>query len=66
MSQLYRVNMKLRRRGHAALDSAHVEFQSEDYDDDESMCMAVANELMEMLQSDREYLESLEGDDDTN
>jgi hypothetical protein len=56
--------MKLRRRGHAALDSAHVEFKSEDYDDDQELCMAVANELLEMLEMDREYLSQMEGEDD--
>lgn len=54
--QLYRVNVKLRRRGDAALESNRVEFSSEQYDDDEQLCQAVASELLEIIKSDREYL----------
>lgn len=64
MAQIYRINAKIRRHHEAALDSNRVEFKSEDYDDDESLCMAIASELLEMLQADREYLESLEGEED--
>lgn len=57
MNQLYRCNFRLRRRGQAALDSNRVELKSEDYDSDEEFCLAVASELLELLQTDREYLE---------
>lgn len=61
MEQQYRVNMKLRRRGDAALDSHRVEFKSEDYDSDEDFCMAVASELLEMITEDRDFLSESEG-----
>lgn len=62
VKQLYRLNLKLRRRGDAALENHHAEFKSEDYDDDESLCVAIASEVMEMITADREYLsESEEG-----
>lgn len=63
-TQQYRINAKIRRRGEAALNSNRVEFKSEDYDDDEEFCLAIAAELLEMLRADREYLSSLEGDED--
>ena len=55
--QEYRINVSLRRRGQAALDSHFVEFKSEDFDDDESYCAAIASEVMDMLSADRWYLE---------
>lgn len=55
--QEYRVNFKLRRRGQTALEGHVSELKSEDFDDDEEFCMAVATELLEMLKADREYLE---------
>jgi len=64
MSQQYRVNFKLRRRGQAALDQNRAELKSEDYDDDEEFSLAVAAELLEMLRADREYLENMEGEND--
>jgi len=63
MSQQYRVNVKVRRRGEAALDHNRIEFKSEDYDDDEELCQAIASELLEMIKEDREYLEDLEGEE---
>ena len=62
--QEYRINAKIRRRGETALNSNRVEFKSEDYDDDEEFCLAIATELLEMLRADREYLSSLEGNED--
>ena len=56
MNQEYRVNLKLRRRGQAALETHHVEFQSEEYDDDEQMSQAIASEVLEMIKADRDYL----------
>lgn len=61
--QTYRINAKLRRRGQAALDHNRAEFTSEEYDDDEQLCQAVASELLEMIKADREYLNDLEGDE---
>ena len=60
MDQTYRVNFKLRRRGQPALDQNRCELKSEDFDNDEDFCAAVASELMEILTSDREYLNELE------
>jgi hypothetical protein len=57
MEQTYRVNVKVRRRGEAALDDNRIEFKSEDFTDDEDLCWAVASELLELLKQDREYLE---------
>ena len=65
-TQTYRCNFKLRRRGQAALDQNHCELKTEDFDSDADFCMAVASELMELLTADRDYLESLEGSDDTD
>jgi len=56
MGQEYRVNFKLRRKGQAALDAHRCELKSEDFDSDEEYCMAIASELLEMLQADRDYL----------
>lgn len=64
MSQKYRVNVKVRRRGEAALDHNRIEFKSEDYDDDEELCQAIAAELIEMIREDREYLENSEDEED--
>ena len=64
MSQNYRVNFKLRRQGQAALDHNRSELKSEDFDDDEQWCQAVASELLEMTKADREYLEGLEEEDE--
>jgi hypothetical protein len=63
MTQKYRVNFKLRRRTQAALDHNHAELKSEDYDDDEQFCQAVASELLDMLTADREYLAEQEGEE---
>lgn len=60
----YRANVKLRRRGQAALDNHVIEFKTEEFKDDEEFCMAIASELMNMLQDDREYLEDQEGNTD--
>jgi hypothetical protein len=60
----YRVNFKLRRRSQAALDHNRAELKSEDYDDDEQFCQAVASELLEMMTADREYLADQEGEND--
>lgn len=57
----YRFNFKLRRRGSPALDQNRMELKSEDYDDDEQYCQALASEALEMIKADREYLE---GQDD--
>ena len=62
MEQQYRCNFKLRRRGQAALDQNRSELKSEDYDDDEEFCRAVAQELYEILKADREFLDQQEGD----
>jgi hypothetical protein len=62
--QLYRLNAKLRRRGQAALESNRIEFSSEDYDDDEQFCQAIASELLELIKADREYLNDQEGESD--
>lgn len=60
----YRINAKLRRRGQPALDKNRVELKSENYDDDLEFCQAVAMELYETITADRDYLDSLEGEDD--
>lgn len=57
MKQEYRINAKLRRRGQTALDHNRTEFKSEDFEDDEEYCLAIASELLEMIREDREYLE---------
>ena len=62
--QTYRVNFKLRRRGQPALDQNRSELKTEDYDSDEEFCFAVASELMDILTSDRDYLNQLEEDDE--
>jgi len=64
MKQQYRINAKLRRRGQAALDTNRIELKSEDYEDDEEFCQALASEMLENLIADREYLETQEGDED--
>ena len=63
MNQEYRINFKLRRRGQPAFDANKCELKSEDFDNDEDYCLAVATVLKEMLSEDREYLESLEGEE---
>lgn len=55
MSYEYRINAKLRRRGQSAFPSNIIEFCSEQYDDDESMCAALASEMLEQIKADREY-----------
>lgn len=60
-TQQYRVNFKLRRQGQPALDFNKAELKSEAFDSDEDFCLAIASELLELLQTDREYLNSLEG-----
>jgi hypothetical protein len=62
--QTYRVNVKLRRHHQTALDNHRAEFKTEEFDDDESLCMAIASELLEMLRDDRDYLNDQEGDED--
>jgi hypothetical protein len=62
-NQTYRINAKLRRRGEAALDQNRTELKSEDFDNDHEFCQAVASDLYEILQADRDYLNSLEGDE---
>lgn len=62
--QLYRCNFKLRRKGQAALDQNRCELKTEDYDDDEQFCQAVASELLEIIKADREYLEGTDYDED--
>jgi hypothetical protein len=64
MEQQYRFNFKLRRRGDAALDNHFLELKSEDYDNDEEFCTALASEAMDMLTQDRDYLEQQEGASD--
>lgn len=61
---LYRINVKLRRRGQPAFDNNRAEFLSEEFDTDEDMCLAVASEMLEQLKDDREYLLSIEGEDE--
>lgn len=61
----YRINVKLRRQGQAAFPNNYAEMKSEDYDDDEDFCMAVASEMLEQLKADREYLiEKHSGDEE--
>ena len=62
MEKEYRFNFKLRRRGQAALDQNRIELKSEDYDDDEEFCQALASEAYQMIKADREYLEEVEDD----
>lgn len=63
MEQQYRINVKLRRRGEAALDQNRTELKSENYDSDEEFCLALASDMLEIIKADREYLES-RGDDE--
>lgn len=62
----YRINAKVRRRGEAALEGNRTELKSEDFDDDEELCMAVASELLEIIKSDREYQEQNGEQDETD
>jgi hypothetical protein len=62
--QLYRLNMKLRRRGSAAMDQNRYELKSEDYDSDEEFCFAVASELMGLITSDRDAIDEQDADDE--
>ncbi len=64
MKQQYRINAKLRRRGEAALEDNRIEFKSEEFNDDEEYCAAIANELYELIKADREYLDSMEGENE--
>ena len=61
MEQQYRINVKLRRRGDAALDNNRAELKSESYDSDEDFCKALYDEVLEMLKADRDFLNESEG-----
>lgn len=62
--QVYRVNFKLRRQTQAALDQHIAELKSEDFDNDEEYCMAVASELLSMIRDDRDFLFEQDSDED--
>lgn len=55
-NQNYRIHAKIRRQGEDVLMDGRLEFRSEDYESDEEFCLAVATELLETLQLDRDYL----------
>jgi hypothetical protein len=60
-TQNYRVHAKIRRQGEAPLDDLKIEIKSERYETDEEFCLAVAEELLELISADRDYLSLQEG-----
>ena len=54
----YRVHLQLRRRSQPPFDNLTV--VTEDFEDDETFCLAIASKLMELLKEDREFLETVE------
>jgi len=58
-NQEYRIHVRVRRRAEAPFES--IELQSEDYDNDEDYCLAIASKVMDALREDREFLEASEG-----
>lgn len=62
-NQQYRINASLRRRNEPASPDNRIEICSEHYDNDEEFCLAIATELLDLIKSDREYME---GKDEAN
>jgi hypothetical protein len=59
----YRVARGLRKQNHAFDDYEGVELRSEDFDDDEEYCQAIASHILELIKDD---YEAEENDDDSN
>jgi len=58
MKEQYAVSVKISRKGQRPFDQ--LTFRTDDYEDDEQFCQAVASQLMETIREDREYLETVE------
>lgn len=61
----YRINIQIRRIGEAPLAQDKTEYKSEEFDSDEELCSAISTEVLQQLEQDRDYLDSVEGTDES-
>lgn len=57
----YRIEITVRREGETPLDQNKFAYKSEEFANDEELSDAVRNEVLQTLEEDRDYLDSVEG-----